>query len=353
MTERQLQFRVGLFVFMTILLLIGLVMRFGEVRWLFEKNYPVVIHFDEAPGVEPGTPVRKNGVLIGSIQKVYFDEARPGVMVLAEIRQAFTLRKDSHPSLVRSLLGDSTIEFNPGSSPELLKPGSRIEGYSGGDPMKLLARMEQRTTVALESFSATSEEWRKVAKNMNGLMETHRGNLDKVIEEAAESLHQLSEASRNANVFISDPEIQENVRKTITALPKMVDDTRRTISAVRSAVTKMDQNLDNLQKVTAPLAEHSESIVTKLDSSVTNLETLISELGKFSKMLNAEEGSISKFASDPQLYKNLNESAAALQTLLKNLDPVVRDVRTFTDKVARHPEIIGVAGALRGSSGKK
>lgn len=353
MNERQLQFRVGLFVLATFGLAIGLVIRFGEVRWLFEENYPIVIHFEDAPGVEPGTPVRKNGVLIGSVKKVYFDDARPGVMVLADIRQTFSLRKDSRPALVRSLLGDATIEFNPGTSPEQLKSGSRIEGVSGGDPLQMLARMEKRTTAALDSFSATSEEFRKVARNVNSLMETQRGNIDHVIEEAAEALHQLAAASRGANALVSDPDIQESVKATVSALPKMVDDTRKTISAVRLAVAKIDKNLDNLQKVTTPLAAHSESIITKLDSSVTNLESLLVEVGRFSKVLNSEGGTFNKFATDPDLYRNLNESASALQALLKNLSPVVRDVRTFSDKVARHPELIGVAGALHGSSGKK
>lgn len=353
MTERQLQFRVGLFVIVTLLMAAGLIIRFGEVRWLFEKNYPLVIHFAEAPGVEPGTPVRKNGVLIGSVQKVYFDDQKPGVMVLVEIRQTFLLRKDSRPALIRSLLGDSTIEFTPGSQADFLKPGTHVAGLSGGDPLQMLARMEQRTSDALQSFATTSEEWRKVARSVNQLMETNRGNLDQVVEQAATALQQLSEAARGANAFVGDPQIQESLRQTVTALPKMVDETRRTITAVRIAVAKVDQNLDNLQKVTNPLAEHTQSIVSKLDGSVSSLEVLLLNLGKFSKMLTSEDGTISKFAGDPELYRNLNESASALQTLLKNLDPVVRDVRTFTDKVARHPELIGVAGAIQGSSGKK
>jgi phospholipid/cholesterol/gamma-HCH transport system substrate-binding protein len=31
----------------------------------------------------------------------------------------------------------------------------------------------------------------------------------------------------------------------------------------------------------------------------------------------------------------------------------VKDLRIFSDKVARHPELIGVSGALKGSSGLK
>ena len=69
--------------------------------------------------------------------------------------------------------------------------------------------------------------------------------------------------------------------------------------------------------------------------------------------MNAEDGSMRRFASDPELYENLNLSAAALSNLVQNLDPIVRDVRVFTDKVARHPELLGVSGALRASSGLK
>ena len=50
---------------------------------------------------------------------------------------------------------------------------------------------------------------------------------------------------------------------------------------------------------------------------------------------------------------NLNLSASALTVLLNNLEPIARDVRVFSDKIARHPEILGVSGAMKGSSGLK
>jgi phospholipid/cholesterol/gamma-HCH transport system substrate-binding protein len=73
MTERQLQFRVGLLVVTAGMVAAGLVFRFGELRWLWEKNYAIGVHFEKAPGVERGTPVRKNGILIGSVRAVSFD----------------------------------------------------------------------------------------------------------------------------------------------------------------------------------------------------------------------------------------------------------------------------------------
>jgi phospholipid/cholesterol/gamma-HCH transport system substrate-binding protein len=39
--------------------------------------------------------------------------------------------------------------------------------------------------------------------------------------------------------------------------------------------------------------------------------------------------------------------------ILPRLDRVLRDMEIFADKLARHPELIGLGGALRPSSGMK
>jgi len=353
MNERQLQFRVGLLVVMAGVVAAGLVFRFGELRWLWEKHYTLGVHFDRAPGVERGTPVRKNGILIGSVRAVSFDESRGGVNVIVEIRERFPLRKDSHPMLTRSLLGDATLEFAPGKSREILKPGERIEGAPSEDPFEIIARVEEKTNAAMASFMATSEEWRLVGKNINNLTETHRGNIDQVIEQAAESLHEFTVTMRSLNKTVADPEAQENLRTTLTALPKMMEETRQTIQGIRTAVIKADLALGNLTEVTAPLAKRSDAIATRLDNSMTSLETLLAEMAVFSKAINSENGSLSLLTRDPQFYRNLEQTAASMSLIMRNIEPMIKDLRIFADKIARHPEKIGVGGALKGDSGIK
>jgi phospholipid/cholesterol/gamma-HCH transport system substrate-binding protein len=93
--------------------------------------------------------------------------------------------------------------------------------------------------------------------------------------------------------------------------------------------------------------------VLKLDGSLGQLESLLTELNTFARVVNSENGSMQRFATDPELYENLNDSAAALSNLVQSLDPVLKDIRIFSDKVARHPELMGVSGAIRPSSGIK
>lgn len=124
------------------------------------------------------------------------------------------------PDSVSGMLGDATVELPPGQSKELLRPGSKIAGESALNPFEMIARMQARVDQTLESFAATSQEWQKVAKNVNGVMDTHRGHISDVVEEAAESMHQLTQTLTAANRIVGDPATQQNLRDTIAATPR-------------------------------------------------------------------------------------------------------------------------------------
>src|SRR5690606_11723072 len=111
---------------------------------------------------------------------------------------------------------------------------------------------------------------------------------------------------------------------------------------------KADENLRNLSAMTAPLSKRSVTLATHLENTLSNLDALSNELAQFAKLVNTGDGSLHKLASDPTLYHNLSRSTESLTVLLQNIDPLIRDLRIFSDKIARHPELIGVGGALRG-----
>jgi phospholipid/cholesterol/gamma-HCH transport system substrate-binding protein len=139
----------------------------------------------------------------------------------------------------------------------------------------------------------------------------------------------------------------------LAALPQLANETRQTISLARRTIESAQKNFDNLQGVTDPLAKSAGPIMAKLDRTLTNLDQLSGELATLSKLAAKEDGSLRKIIADPDLYRNLNRSTESLSILLNNLEPIVQDMRVFSDKVARHPELLGVSGAIRGSSGVK
>jgi phospholipid/cholesterol/gamma-HCH transport system substrate-binding protein len=133
----------------------------------------------------------------------------------------------------------------------------------------------------------------------------------------------------------------------------MTEDAAETIQAIRQAVGKAELALANVSELTGPLAKRSNSIAVRLDNSIGSLETLLKELALFSKSINGESGSLALLAKDPQLYRNLTEAAQSLQLIMRNLEPAMKDLRIFADKIARHPEKLGVDGMVHPDSGIK
>ncbi len=374
MTERQLQFRVGLLVVIAICVGAGLIIQFSEFREFWNRTYQIAVHFDEVPGLHVGSPVKQNGILIGSVEEMVIDNEQGGVLVVLDIYESQKIRSDSIPELSRSLFGDASISFSNGKSPNHMPPQTKVNGITASDPMVAIERLERTVGQTLTSFVATSQEWKKVGENLNKLVETNRGNLSDVIErtalaldrfnstmetasitfaDAGGTLRQASITLTQANNLMADPQLQRDLRQTAAALPLIAEETRQTIAAARMSMAKVTENLDTIQQATLPLAQESGVISRKLSGSLIQLESLLTELNQFSQLLNEKDGTIQKLASDPQLYQNLNRSAASLTVLFDNLTPALRDLRVFADKVARHPEILGVSGAMRGSSGIK
>lgn len=366
-TERQLQFRVGLLVLVSLGIGGWLVVQFGDLKQFLHKRYPLAIHFDSGSGLYPTAPVTLTGLTIGTVRGVQLDEKRGGVVAMVDVREEIRIPVDSKAIIIRSILGETVVEITPGRAREILKPGGKFDGQLAVDPLEMVQRMEGRAVEVLTALGETTREWQLVAKNVNGLMETNRGNLGQVIERAAESLHQFTMTMKHANdllvsahKIVGDPAAQQALHDTLVAMPKLVNETHRTIAETRNAVASsrqvldsVNKNLVNLTQVTEPVGKRGELMVAKLDSSLTNLDQLLGEMNRFAKLVNAKDGSLQKFASDPSLYDNLDRSSQSLAVLLRNVEPVLRDLREFSDKVARNPELLGVGGAVRPSTGLK
>ena len=355
-----MQFRVGLLTLVACGLTALLAVKFGDLAAALEDRYPLAVHFDHAPGVFVGTPVSKNGIVIGKVDGVRFDDGRGGVVATLAVEARYKLRADAVPHLSRGLLGDSGIEFVPGRSRSFLDPGATLEGVAPPDPMKLVQSLGGKLDRTLGGFEQTSAEWRTVGRNVNALLGGNRADLDLAIaraavalEETAHSMRALRRTADNAETILGDPALQNDLKRTVAGLPPLVEETRGTIAAVRVAVTRADAALANVEGFTRPFAGRGTELATRLDDTLSNFERVSADLADLTELVSREDGSLARFASDPSFYRNLDAGAENLNVLLANLGPILRDLRVFSDKIARHPELIGVRGALRGSDGEK
>jgi len=360
MDERQQEFRVGIMAVIAVAAAVVMVFKFGELGNRWKSGTRISIVMPNASGIYPETPVRMSGIRIGQVESTALIAEGRGVVVHVLIDSDYTFRNDSSAQITRSLLGDGAIEITPGEKGQTIKNGDRIAGRNAADPTEIVARLEQRLSSTLGSFEKTGQEWGMLANNLNRVLEASGPDGVSTMQRSAMALEQFTRTMKSAEdtltaagTLIGDPRYQQQLQQTLTALPELLTETRGTLRSVNAVIRQVDSTMGNISTATAPLAQHSQSMVMRLNQSLSNIEVMTGELAVVSKLVNRNDGTVKKLLTDPSVYHNLNSTAASLSALLENLKPVISDLQVFSDKVARHPEILGVRGVVRGSSGIK
>jgi phospholipid/cholesterol/gamma-HCH transport system substrate-binding protein len=143
------------------------------------------------------------------------------------------------------------------------------------------------------------------------------------------------------------------MKAAIEALPQVMADLRTTVQGIGTVVDSADRNLRNLEGLTKPLGDRGEQMVAQVDRTIGRLDETLQQAALFTKALNESQGTLGKLVRDPKVYDDLAQAANNVNKLTKELRPIVDDVRVFTDKIARHPEQLGVRGALDRRPGLK
>jgi len=360
MEDSKREFQVGLMVITALTAIVIMVFRFGDIGQAVKPGIQIEIVMPSAAGVIPQTPVQLRGIAVGRVRDVKLLEGGNGVRVRARIDPGYSFPADSTAMISRSLLGDAVIDLQPGDSTEQIVEGSNIAGQASGDPMAVVANMEQRVSATLESFERTGEEWSRLAGNLNRMLESTGPDGVNTLQQTTLALQQFTqtmsaaeETLTAASSLLNDPNYRNQLERTMTALPELLNETTTTLSAVQQVVNRMDTTVAAIHTATAPLAQQSDQLVGHLGRSLQNVQSMTADLASVSRAMNREDGSLSRLISDPSMYQNLDRTAVSLSVLLQNLKPVIADLQVFSDKIARHPELLGVRGVVRGSDGVK
>jgi len=449
------RFRLGLFVVVSAIILAVMSVFFGGSPRLFQARDRYVIVFDDAPGVVPGTPVRKSGVRIGEVESVELDDDHGTVRVHIAVDRKYRIRTDEEPLIVPDLLSrDTTIDFVPappktlpapvpraeavvpaqfvqaqpekglGPPPPVLPgepipPGSEIRGRSPPDVRAMLREATDVLPTAQMSLNQirkslerldriaplvedTLREYAELARSVReAVPEVRRTNDDvraavagfkdigpeakRTLEEVQGFARQYSRLGERFDVLLQtnsdviDRTVknvetitrqaagllsEENVRnvtsslRSVQSLSKTLDEVavqakRETIPRFTETLGRVDSVLLNVNQAVKPLADRSDRIARNLDAAIENLARTI---GSFTDVLGptaGSDGTVRRLFTDPSLFNNLNDASLMLTRILPRVDRILKDVEVFADKIARHPESLGVGGVVRPSAGLK
>lgn len=359
MNERVIQFRVGVVVVAAAIITIILVVIFREGSSFVRSQYTVNLYFPRAPGVTVGTPVRKQGISIGRISKVQIDDEAGGVRLVARIDRDKKLYEDELCYIkTSSLLGDPILEFV--QPKQFIQPRVRVgdgaflaDGIVGSDPLEVITNLEGNVRDVLTSIESAAGQVGTLAESLNATFGTEDDSFQRLVQKTELALDQFNKTMSTMDEVVGDPEIRQSLRKSLAGLPAAMEEMQTTLAAARSTLSgfdrmsgKAEENLDNLKNFTEPLGERGASLVANVDASVASLDELLRQLVTFGEALNNSEGSLGQFVHNRELYDSLNDAAIRIDQATRSIAPIMQNVRTLTDKLARDPRQLGIKGAL-------
>lgn len=386
MTEKSQRFWLGFFVVMSVAVLLTMVWLFGGLpRSILTPHSQYTIRFPEAAGVGPGTPVRRSGVRIGEVRKIELDDNTGEVLVTIEVLAKHGPRPNETAILTRGVFGgDTAIDIGPEplpdhenseqgpekkAPPQPLPPGAEIRGKVQPDLAKSmeglnrladsLNRLADPTSRALNELTVTAKTWGGLGENLNVLLKTNEEKLVKTLDNVNETAARMAQLlnEENQRNFAATLKNVRNASEGLDSLTKSTDllmrDSRDTLKQVNSSLKQIDQVMTNLDKVTRPLADRGDTLARNLEEITVRLNKVLADMQDITKAFGQNDGTLQRLLSDPALYNNLDSLLCGLARQVPRLERILKDAEVFADKIARHPEALGVGGVVRPGSGVK
>ena len=386
MDERVMQFRVGVLVLLTGLFLFLLVMIIGAMPDLGARSYTIHVQFESAPGVQIDTPVRKSGVLIGRVTQVSLDKHT--VLVTARIKQEYKIyRNETIMVNSASLFGDAVLDVvnkkpDPRTEGTDRVPVSYREtptgvmlvsfaqpteltakdddaigddaigddevfwGETATNPLQVLVNLEDDVEQTLSRLSDASDNVGLLASRINTVLTGEDQKLSKLINGAERSFTEVSTAMNSLNKLVGDPVLKRDLERALSQIPELVHDMRIAADGMRRMATSAETNLDNLRGFTEPLGESGPELVANLTLSTRNLDQMLAQVAGITEAISDRQGTVGQLIYNRDIYDRLDRAVENIEEITVKAKPIVKDIRTFTDKIARDPRQLGIKGAL-------
>jgi phospholipid/cholesterol/gamma-HCH transport system substrate-binding protein len=276
------------------LLILGF--NFLKGKNIFVKKSTMYVTFKRVEGLNVADGIKINGLRVGAVEGLEEKD-----MNLSEVVVAFQLLKqiniptDSYAKIVATPLGSTAIVITMGSATTFLNEGDTLKG------------MESKSMV--EDLKETLQP---TVENVNRTLAT----LDSTIRK----IGNVFDAEAKKNIGSTLEELALTTSRLNTLLEPKNGSLAQTLENVKGFTGNLKQNNDSITAVVNNLTKASRDLASAdISKTISSLEKATTTLNTILAGIKDGKGSLGKFATDEQLYKNLNSTSNSLNTLLQDL----------------------------------
>jgi ABC-type transporter Mla subunit MlaD len=224
---------------------------------------------------------------------------------------------------------------------------------------KSINEMMPTAKETLKELQLATQNWKMVGERLNVLIRTNEDTITSLLKNSDQAAANIGDTfnQENRNNIST---VLRNLGTSSKKFPSLTDETELFLRSSRSSVNKLndtlkrlDTTLDALNRGSQPSTPQEAGLIRSLQQNSETLNRTLTDLNVLLRAAAQGDGTVRRFLADPALYNHLDDAALMLSRVVPRLDRVLKDLEVFADKLARHPESIGLGGVVRPSSGIK
>ena len=343
MTETIRNLWVGFFVIVALGALGILMVWFGETpSWLGRGEWTLrITGVRELRGIGEGSSVTLNGVEIGRVQRLDFeDRDRPdrGVVIVTRIKRDYTV-----PVGARAHVYGATLGIGTGHIAIVVEPSARIEPLPKelasipGDMKSVLGEVVTKDMISslersIAHIGDLTREWTPVGTNLARLLEQR--TLEAVEEPGATArgitpnlstvMERIDRLVENVNSILGDENVQGDVKAVVRDLKDTSEELKRTITLWN---TESQGVADNINQGIDHTEENLDQSFAKVNEVLEHLDESATSLARVAQEVAEGRGTAGLFVRDERLYEaavlsleRVGEAMATLQRILGKIE---------------------------------
>lgn len=284
MTDKQkTEFKVGLTVFMAVIILIWVVGWAKNVS-VFSDERELSISFDQVPGLEVGDIVSVRGVRSGKVSDI--SSAESSVLVKILIQPEIVLKTDAKFSIMMlDLMGGKKLEIDPGYNSEEINFEIVQNGYFLGDISTAMA-----------------------------MLSSVQSDLITLIKEVKITVTSINE-------IVGGGEIKEQIFTSLANLDNLTTSLSLVIKQNQLEIKNLIENGNELTKNANSLIDQNEqqleTILKDVETALLSSNLLLKKINQLVDETQAGENNLGKIMYDEDLLTEIKTNLAQLKELSK------------------------------------
>jgi phospholipid/cholesterol/gamma-HCH transport system substrate-binding protein len=320
MSPKARNVSVGLVVLVSLVVLVWMILRFGANLALPFQPAQIKVTFtaERGDGLGEGSAVNYKGVAVGRLIADPIREPDTDKIIIKA-----TLYKD--PPLPANMVADIVFSSPLGGTSSLnlrIKPSEKPQGTLA-DGANLDAYYLGSTFLP--------PEFAELARNLNESVRQFNDAklIDKLAVTVDETRQQITKAGAvidGASKFINNPEMQEDVRKSLASIRVASDNARQITERINAITQRIDSIADNTDKAIGSARSTFDSTQKRIDElashtgqQLVKVSQLLDNVNSISAKIDKGTGTAGALVNDPKLYQALLDSTRELDGTLSDL----------------------------------